>query len=170
MDFPDIVAKRFSVRKYLDKPVEKEKLTAVLEAGRLAPSACNFQPWHFLVITEPERRQAMAEVYHQSWFIDAPVIIGVLLDSEKAWKRSDGLSYGAVDAAIAMDHMILQATELGLGTCWIGAFNAQKATEVLSLPVTIEPLLFTPLGYPAADAPEKRRKPLDDIVHWEVFG
>jgi nitroreductase len=169
MDFADIVKRRFSVRKYLNKPVEEDKLMAVLDAGRLAPSACNFQPWHFIVITDPERRQSMAEVYHQAWFIDAPIIIGVLLDREKAWKRSDGMNYGGIDAAIAMDHMILQAAELGLGTCWIGAFNPEKATEILDLPDSVEPLLFTPLGYPAVDMPDKRRKDLDEIVHWETF-
>ncbi len=169
MTLMDLMKKRFSVRKYKDQPVEREKVMQVLEAGRIAPSACNIQPWHFIVIESPEKRREMAEVYHQPWFSTAPVIIGVLADTETAWTRSDGKSYADVDATIAMDHMILQATELGLGTCWIGAFNPSKAREVLKIPDHLEPLFFTPLGYPDAEGREKKRKPMDEIVHWETL-
>ena len=111
----------------------------------------------------------MTNVYHQAWFVDAPVIIGVFVDTTKTWKRADDKDYGDVDAAIVMDHMILQATELGLGTCWIGAFDAQKARNVLSLPDHLEPVLFTPLGYPACEQPPRKRKSLDELVSYNSF-
>jgi nitroreductase len=169
MSFLEIAKARFSVRKYTDQPVEREKLEMVLEAGRIAPSACNYQPWEFIVITDEEKRKAMGEAYPQPWFINAPVIIGVMANYETAWTRRDGKNYADVDVAIAMDHMILQATELGLGTCWIGAFYPEAAREILSIPQHLEPMLFTPLGYPAEQPREKRRKGLDEVVHWETF-
>ncbi|MBD3244182.1 MAG: nitroreductase [Chitinivibrionales bacterium] len=171
MTFLELAAKRFSVREYRDTPVEESAVATVLEAGRLAPSACNNQPWYFIVIRSPERRAAMRAAYDRDWFVSAPVQIAVCIDTEQCWKRGhDGKSYGMVDAAIAMDHMTLAATELGLGTCWIGAFDPTGAREVLGLPAHIEPVVLTPLGYPASSAPPKKRKALEQIVRRERFG
>lgn len=169
MDFLELVEKRYSVRKFEKTPVEKELLDKILEAGRLAPTSCNFQPFKILVITDEAKRQAMTGVYHQGWFADAPVIIGIFVDTTMTWKRADDKDYGDVDAAIVMDHMVLQATELGLGTCWIGAFDAQKARNILSLPENLEPVLFTPLGYPDAEKPPRKRKSIEDLVSYESF-
>ncbi|MBD3321962.1 MAG: nitroreductase [Chitinivibrionales bacterium] len=169
MSFLDIVKSRFSVRGYENKPVEDEKIGAVLEAGRLAPSACNIQPWHFVVIKNESTKHRMKRVYDREWFLSAPVIIAVCIETASAWCRMDRKSYGFVDAAIAMDHMVLAATEAGLGTCWIGAFDPQAAKEVLGLPEGMEPVVFTPLGYPAKEHKIRPRKELEEIVHYETF-
>jgi nitroreductase len=169
VEFLDIVKARYSVRAYRDVKVEEEKLLKVLEAGRLAPSACNFQPWVFVVVREARNRKRLRAAYDKEWFVNAPVIIAVCCDRKRAWMRFDGKKYGDVDAAIAMDHIILQAAELGLGTCWIGAFNEEEARKALGLPFNLEPVALTPLGYPAAPPGAKDRVPLDSIVKWESF-
>ena len=171
MEFLDLAKKRHSVRGYLDKPVEDSLLEKVLEAGRLAPSACNRQPWVVIVLKDQASRRRLESVYNKEWFLRAPVIISVCCDHSASWKRADGKDYGIVDAAIALDHMTLAATEAGLGTCWIGAFNADQARNVLKLPENIDPIAFTPLGYPGTEAAVKKsRKKMDEIVFWEYFG
>ncbi|MGA2508471.1 MAG: nitroreductase family protein [Chitinispirillaceae bacterium] len=170
MDFLDLVKKRRSVRSYLDKPVSDAVLEKVLEAGRLAPSACNNQPGVFIVLKDQASRSKLESVYNRNWFLHAPVIIAVCCDRSVSWKRADGRDYGDVDAAIALDHMTLAAAEAGLGTCWIGAFNAAQAKKVLMLPANIDPIAFTPLGYPGLEAQSpKKRKAIDDIVFWEYY-
>jgi nitroreductase len=165
----DIIKKRYSVRDFKDTPVEDEKLRQILEAAQMAPSACNNQPCFCIVIRDPAKKQRLRPAYNREWFINAPVIIAVCVDISTAWKRFDGVSYGFVDAAIMMDHIILTATELGLGTCWIGAFKLKEAREALSLPDHIEPVLFSPLGYAKQEMPKRKRKTIDEIVCWENF-
>lgn len=167
MDFFDLVQRRYSVRAYLSKAVEEEKIQQILEAGRLAPSAANRQPFHIFVIHPQGREEDIRRIYAADWFVHAPVIIGIVALPEKAWTRRDGKNYSDVDAAIAMDHMILAATALGLGTCWIGAFDPTAAQEVLGLPEGAQPVAFTPVGYPADEPRPKRRKPLDELVRYE---
>jgi len=169
MKFSELIAQRYSVRNYQPKPVEESLLMQVLEAGRLAPSACNLQPYYFIVIRDDVHKQLLRPAYNRDWFINAPVIIAVCIDSLSEWQRSDGVRYGKVDAAIAMDHMTLAATELGLGTCWIGAFKEDEAKSALNLPKNIEVVAFTPLGYPNQSMPPKKRKMLESIVRWEQF-
>jgi len=164
MDFLELVRSRKSIRSYKPNTVEKEKLDRILEAGRLAPSACNKQPWRLFVIDSPEGIARMKPVYDRDWFVSAPVILVVCRDNRNVWIRNDGRDYGDVDAAIIMDHIILAATELDLGTCWIGAFNRKIAHEVLELSDDYEPLLMTPLGYPAESGRTKVRKQLSEII------
>ena len=111
-----------------------------------------------------EHLDALKKLYSAPFFVQAPVVIGVYADLGTAWVRRDGKSYADVDAAIVMDHIILAATELGLGTCWIGAFDAQAARDLAGLGAGWEPVAFTPLGYPASVRPAKRRRPLDELV------
>ncbi len=171
MNFIDLAIKRCSVRGYLDTPVEEEKINYVLEAARAAPSACNNQPWVFIVIKDPQSRRRLEKVYNRQWFFEAPVIIAACCDGSVSWKRKDGKDYGDIDVAIALDHLTLAAAEKGLGTCWIGAFDEREARTVLLLPKTIHPVAFTPLGYPASEEKkQKMRKQLNEIVHWEFFG
>ena len=171
--FLELAKSRYSVRNYLDKPVEDEKLKYILEAGRIAPSAANYQPWHFIVIRDPEMRKEIGSTYNRSWFLQAPVIIILCGDHSASWKRPDGKDHCDIDIAIAADHMTLAAEDVGLGTCWICHFDAKRAREILKLPENIEPIVYLSLGYPG-DPPEKRQKHLvrktsEEIVHWDKF-
>jgi nitroreductase len=170
MDFLELVRQRFSVRGYLDTPVEEGKILYILEAALYAPSACNNQPWIFIVIRERFSREGLEKIYDRPWFLQAPVIIAACCDRSISWRRRDGKDYGDIDIAVAFDHLTLAATEQGLGTCWIGNFNVAAARSVLMLPDSIDPIAFTPLGYPSPDKPRKTRKTIDETVHWEFFG
>jgi nitroreductase len=173
MNFLDLVKKRISVREYLDKSLDESLIEKVLEAGRLAPSACNYQPWLFIVISKEEVRRKFEHAYPRRWFLQAPVIIAVCCDHNRSWRRkSDEKDFGDIDAAIALDHMTLAAAELGLGTCWIGNFIIQEVRTILELPPSVEPVALTPLGFPVGEPlpTPKNRKSLNEIVHWERFG
>lgn len=166
MDLFEVIKKRFSVRAYKGDAVEKEKLETILKAAQAAPTAVNFQPFKISVISTKNHTEELKKIYGRDWFIQAPVVICVSAVADKAWVRKDGRKYADVDAAIVMDHIILAATALGLGTCWIGNFNVQAAKEFLRLDDNMEPLLFTPVGYPAAEKPEPKRKPLEELVEY----
>ncbi|NLY88194.1 MAG: nitroreductase [Firmicutes bacterium] len=168
MSFLELTKKRYSVRKYKDKPVEKEKILQVLEAARNAPSACNYQPWHFIVLNDEIIKTKVAETYPKDWFKKAPVVIVACGDHSVSWKRADGKDHCDVDLAIAIDHMTLAAADLGLGTCWICAFDAKSCHEILELPENLEVIALLPLGYPDDETiPDKKRKSLDEIVTWK---
>lgn len=167
MSFNNLINNRYSVRAYSDKKVEKELITEILEAARIAPSAVNYQPWHFIVITEEAELASIHEVYHRAWFREAPVCIVACADHSQSWKRkSDGKDFADVDLAIAIDHLILKATELNLGTCWICNFDVEMARQKLALPDHIEPIALIPVGYINSTPPEKKRKELSEIVQW----
>jgi nitroreductase len=169
MSVLEIGKKRYSVRTYLDKEVEKDKLIQVLEAGRMAPSAVNFQPIHFIVITDSDEKQKIAEVYKRDWFKSAPVIIIACGDHSKSWKRNDGKDHCDIDVAIAIDHMTLAATELGLGTCWVCAFDAKRCHEILELPEHLEVVALLPIGYPTGERTgEIKRQSFDEFVSWGI--
>jgi nitroreductase len=168
--FTELVKKRYSVRSYENKPVDEGVLLKILETGSLAPSACNNQPWVFIVIRKDETKKKLAPAYERAWFVTAPIILALCCDLSQSWRRADGKNYGYVDVAIAMDHITLAATEAGLGTCWIANFNLEAARHALGMPENMEPVVFTPLGYPSSAPSRKKRKTLDQIVHWERFG
>jgi nitroreductase len=169
MEFYDVLRKRRSIRKYKSTPVEQDKIDRMLEAVRLAPSAKNFQPWHFLVIRGENARRALGEAYPREWFTEAPVLICVCGEPAKAWVRRDGKSYLDVDAAIAFEHLILAATAEGLGTCWIGAFDAAAVKRALGLPEGIEPIAMTPLGYADEEPRMYSRRTIAEFVHSEKW-
>lgn len=171
MNFDEVIRKRKSIRKYSDKPVEKEVITALLECARLAPSAVNFQPWKFYVCHSDGIKKAIRESYPRQWFAAAQVYIVACGDHSRSWKRpSDGKDHCDIDVAIAVEHIVLKATDLGLGTCWVCNFDPQKVKEVLHLNDNIEPIVLLPLGYPLdeyeADPRSGKRKSLDEIVEW----
>jgi nitroreductase len=171
MSFLDIARNRYSCRNYDTQPVDQVKLDLILEAGRVAPSAVNFQPWHFFVLTESADLEKFYSAYHREWFNTAPCVIVICGDHERAWKRkSDGKDHADVDVAITTDHMTLQATELGLGTCWICNFDVKKTRELLKLPAHLEPIVILPVGYPldevVPDRHDEKRKPLSEIVSY----
>uniref|UniRef100_A0A7C4CER8 Nitroreductase n=1 Tax=candidate division WOR-3 bacterium TaxID=2052148 RepID=A0A7C4CER8_UNCW3 len=166
MDFYEVVRRRTSIRAYKPDPIPEDALNRVLEAGRLAPSAKNFQPWKFIVVKDPAVKAALVPACRNQTFIaQAPLVIcGCAIESE-VWKGMGGYwSAEAVDLSIAIEHMILAATAEGLGTCWIGAFVEAEVKNVLAIPEGVKPIALTPLGYPAKEATPRPRKPLAEIV------
>ena len=171
MDFKDLAQRRYSVRSYQSKPVDREQLLKVIWVALLAPSAVNFQPWKLVVVTDPELLAQLHGCYHREWFKTAPACIVAIGDHDKGWHRpTDGKDYTDMDVAIAVDHLMLAATEIGLGTCWICHFNAEKCAEIFDLPANFEPIAMIPIGYAnSGTIPEKKRKTLDQMVLWNKF-
>ncbi len=170
MSFLELAKSRFSVRKYKPDPVSEEDIHYVLEAGRIAPSAVNYQPWRFMVIREKKTLEMVHTLYHREWFRQAPVVIILLADHGQSWFRSDGKDHADIDLAIAADHMTLAATDRGLGTCWVCNFDKDKTVKAFNLAEHIEPVVFLPLGHPDQQTDLNRhktkRKPLDEITEW----
>ena len=134
MDFDDVINKRYSVRGYLDKEVEDEKLEYVLKAATIAPTGVNNQPFKVFVIDTKKNKESLSEIYGAKWFVEAPYVLCVVANVDEAWTRPwDGKNIADIDATIVMDHIILAATNVGLGTCYIAAFKADKAREFLNL-------------------------------------
>jgi nitroreductase len=167
MDFQELIRVRRSVRGYRPDPVDEEVLRRVLGAGRVAPTACNLQPFRLIVVTDAETRSRMKAVYARDWFYRAPVILVGCAEPAKAWKRKDGFNAAEIDLAIVMDHIILAATNEGLGTCWVCAFDEAAAKEILGVPPEVRVVAMTPLGYPDAQPGPFARKRLDDLVRRE---
>jgi len=174
MNFLELAKNRYSCRSYQAKEVEFEKLNYILEAGRIAPSAANKQPWHFIVIRDELTRKKLFGAYPRDWYVEAPVHIIVCGDKQFSWKRSfDGMDALFIDIGIITDHMTLAATEQGLASCWICAFNPVKLKEIINIPPNIEPIAILPVGYPADVVNPNRhnalRKKSEEIIHWEKF-
>jgi len=167
MEFSNLIQRRYSVRAYKPDPVEDDKLQGLLEAARLAPSAANRQALRFIVIHTEGREQELQRIYNRDWFVQPPLVICACGIPSENWVRKDSKNYNDVDVAIAMDHLILAATDAGLGTCWIADFDANVAREVLHLPDHVEPIAFTPLGYPTVQPGPKKRKDLSELVRYE---
>ena len=164
MDFQDLIRRRYSVRAYRPEPVSEEALARILEAGRLAPTAANRQPSRIVVLDTAGRQEALGRVYARASFLQAPIVVCVCGVPEEAWVRRDGRSHLDVDAAIVMDHLILAATDEGLGTCWIANFDVDAAREAFEVRAGEVPLLLTPLGHGADSPGPKERKSLDSLV------
>jgi nitroreductase len=163
MDVIEAIRTRRSIRAYKPDPVPEEHIMQVLEAARLAPSAGNRQPWLFIVVRDPQVKERLRAAYAAEWFFQAPVVICACGSTGLAY-TGYGRCWWEVDVTIAMDHLILAATELGLGTCWIGAFDCDAAIEALEVPDGFVPVVMTPLGYPAEQPAAKPRKSLEEIV------
>lgn len=171
MNFLEHAKRRFSARKYEDRPVEREKLEQVVEAGRLAPSAVNFQPWRFIVVQEEKLKSQVCSAYKRDWIRKAPAIIIICGVHREAWVRADGKDHCDIDVAIAADHMTLAAEDLGLGTCWVCNFNSMELAGTLDLPKGMEAAVLLPIGYPAEGPDTERhaklRKAADEIIFWD---
>jgi nitroreductase len=165
MTFSELIQARYSVRGYKPDPVEKDKLLQVLEAARAAPTAANRQRFQLIVIHTKGREEELRRIYDKDWFVQPPLVIcACRYPMDPARQRKD---YTDVDIGIVVDHLILAAAELGLGTCWIGAFDPAATREILGLPDEVEPVVFTPLGYPDAPPRGTQRKPLSELVRYE---
>lgn len=167
MDVIKAINKCHSVRSYKPDPIEDKKLLSILNAARLAPTASNRQPFQIIVIHTKDREEELLTIYPKKWFVQAPLILAVCGLAASAWVRKDGRQYLYVDVAIVMDHMILAAYNLGLGTCFVASFDEAIARKVLGITDEAEPILFTPLGYPADTPKLKERKELTDLVRYE---
>jgi nitroreductase len=169
MDVSVAISQRSSVRAYKATDVEEDKLKKVLEAARLSPSASNRQDWKFIVVRNKETRKKLAKAaFGQSFIGEAPVVI-VACGTESKAMLACGQPTHTVDVSIACAYMILQAYELGLGTCWIGAFNEDETKKILSIPEHVRVVAMTPLGYPSQPPSQKFRNRLDQIVCYEKY-
>lgn len=164
MDVFEAIRTRRSIRKFRPKPIPDEKLEIILEAARLAPSAGNRQPWRFVLVRDPERKRTLAKAAGYQMFIaDASVIIVALGDPEASsgWFRQDPM--------IAVEHMVLAATALGYGTCWIGAFGEEEVKRILRIPERLKVIALLPIGFPDEAPAPRARKPLKEIVFLEKY-
>ncbi len=174
---PSILDRR-SVRRYDPRPVERDKILACIEAARFAPSAENVQPWRFVVLENPDVRRALGEkafsgIYrHTRWALDAPVLVVLLTElnvvTHRIGKWIQGIPFYLLDMGIAGEHFVLQAQELGLGTCWIGWFDVRKTEKFLKVPRNVRACGILALGYPDPRIRTRRfeRKSPDEIAHW----
>ena len=169
MDFAKLAAERYSLRKFSDRPVEAEKLAAVLESGRNAPTAHNFQPQRIPVLQSPEALEKVDGCTGAHF--NPPVMLVVAYDPAVSWKReTDGKDHGEIDAAIAATQMMLQAADLGLGTTYVGMFEPEKLRAAFPELEGLVPIALLPLGYPAEGAHPSRlhadRKPMEELVKY----
>ncbi|MBQ9362087.1 MAG: nitroreductase family protein [Bacteroidaceae bacterium] len=163
MTFLELTQNRYSCRGYQDKAIEKEKLDYVMECVRMAPSAVNRQPWHFCIINDAESKAKLLQCYDREWFATAPTYILASILHNEEWVRADGKPHGNIDIAIAVEHLCLAATEQGLGTCWVCNFDAALCSQFFALSPNEEPAVIIPIGYPAVEATQKKRKKPEEI-------
>lgn len=135
-----------------------------MECVRLAPSACNRQPWHFHVVSSEEDRERLQKCYNRDWFKSAPLYIVASVLRDEQWVRADGKHHGDIDIAIAVEHLCLAATEQGLATCWVCNFDVELCRSLFSLPEQEDPAVLIPLGYAADEPKEKKRKEMSEIA------
>jgi nitroreductase len=170
MDFTRVICERESIRSYdPTRPLEKPVLERILDAGRIAPSAANKQPWRFLVVSSREMLTQVRRCYQKPWFHDAPHVLVVTGRIGEAWSRQDAWNSIETDLAIAMDHLILAAENEGVGTCWIAAYDPVVLRGALGLGPDDRVYAITPLGYPRAGFTkkgQKQRKTLQEVVRY----
>jgi nitroreductase len=174
----DVIRTRKSTRNYKDKDVEEEKINLILEAARLAPSWANKQCWNYVVVSDKEKIQKLAAGIINSWMKNTTLVIVACADPKKSGSKN-GMDYYLVDVAISMEHLVLAATSLGLGTCWIGGFDETKVKKILNIPEKIKVVAMTPIGYPSDEGIRNKlarkviradtRKALEDMVHFNEW-
>ena len=171
MTVKEAIRIRKSVRSYLPRPVEEEKIMELLEAARLAPSAKNYQEWRFVIVRDKNLREKLAEIAcGQSFVAEAPCVFVCCADTDNHVMTCGQLCY-PIDVAIAIDHITLRAVELGLGTCWIGAFYEDEVKKLLDIPDRIRVVELLTVGYPKDPSPvEKYRLPLEKLYYLEKWG
>ena len=181
MNFQELINQRQSVRKYQDKPVEREKLQRLIEAVHIAPSACNSQPWKLILVDEPELKNEVAKatfskaISFNKFAINAPVIAVLVIEKAKLIAQIGGsiknMEYPQYDIGIAANHFCLQAAEMGLGTCMIGWFNEKRIQQLLNIPKKRKVGLVITLGYPPEDYRQRKkiRKSVKEISNFNSY-
>jgi nitroreductase len=166
MDFKELATKRFSVRRYTNEPVSKADIEYIMECVKLAPSAHNFQPWKFLLITSEEAKAKIRQCYNRPWFAQAPMYVLAMKNTNGCWVRpEDNKPHGDIDLGIAVEHLCLAAADRGLGTCWVCNYDVAAVKRLF--PVEgFEALVIIPIGHISPDCPhpEKVRKDIHEIV------
>jgi nitroreductase len=162
----EAIRKRYSCRAYQDKNIEKEKLNQILDAARLAPSAKNQQDWRFVVLTDKEKKHKLVEAANNQTFMEnaGAIIVACSVSSEV---MRCGQAVGPIDVAIALEHICLQAAQLGLATCWIGSFYPDKVRPIVGIPQDVAIIELMALGYPSDKQKEPKREPMEKIVCYE---
>lgn len=164
MDVYGAIAQRRSIRGFKPDAIPEAVIGRLKEAIRLAPSACNLQPWKFLFVQSLEKRRLVGEVYVRgTWLVEAPLIVVALGNRQSAWKRVNGTSAHVIDVSLAFEHLVLAATAEGLGTCWVCAFDQELLHHKLGLEPDWEVVAMTPVGYPNAEPRPLSRKPAAEI-------
>jgi len=171
MDVLEAIAARRSIRKYKPTPIPEDKLNKILKAARLAPSFENNQPWKFVIVRSEEIKRQIGQACSNSKFLlEAPIVIVACAFPDEAFGLMGGyMNSFPVDTAVAIDHLTLAAVNEGLGTCWIGIFKEEKIQKALSIPDDIRVVAVTPLGFPDEEPESKGRKPLEDIICYDIF-
>ncbi len=171
MSILEIMHRRQSIRKYQAAPVPEDVLARVLEAARIAPSGKNLQPWKFIVVRDPATKEKLAGASANQRFIaEAPIVIIACGFPDNCYaKMGRYMKSWPVDVAVALEHLILQAADEGLGTCWIGAFEETEVRAILGVPEEVKVLALTPLGYPGERPVRRGRKSLSEIVSYEKY-
>jgi nitroreductase len=164
----EAIRKRYSCRAYQEREIEQEKLETIFEAARLAPSAKNLQDWRFVAVTDKQTRHELAEAANNQMFIEKAGAIIVACSNSREVMRC-GQPVGPIDVAIALEHISLQAAQLGLATCWIGSFYPDKVRAILDIPDDIAVIELMALGYPADKPKEPKREPLENILCYEKW-
>lgn len=164
MTFKELCEARYSVRSYKDEKIPTEKLEYIKECARLAPSAVNKQPWKLHFVTSSDGLSKVVEAYNREWIRTAKSVIMVVAQKDEAWvRKSDGKYHGDIDAAIITEHICLAAAEQGLGTCWVCNFDSALIHESFNLAANEEAVVLIPIGIPADEPSEKKRKDISDI-------
>jgi nitroreductase len=171
MEVMEAIRKRRSIRRYAPDPVPEDKLEVILEAARLAPTACNYQPFKLVIVKDEATRQRLVPACAgQAFIAEAPIVIAGCAFEDQAYQRMGGsLSSHAVDLSIVLDHITLAAVDQELGTCWIGAFDEQAVKEIVGVPDDVRVVALTPLGVPAEDPAMPPRKPIEELVCYETW-
>jgi nitroreductase len=173
MELSEAIKGRRSIRTFKPQDVTEETIEKLVDAARHAPSAGNIQPWEFVIARKPETKKKLAKAaFNQTLFEEAPAVIVVCADENRSsmryGKRGETL-YCIQDTAAATQNMLLTAYSLGLGTCWVGAFNEDEAKQALKTPNGVRPVAMVPVGYPNKVPSERGRRPVNQIVHYEEF-
>ena len=174
MDVLEAIKNRRSIRAFTDKPVTDNEIEQLIEAARWAPSAGNIQPWEFIIVRDPQIKHGLCEAaFNQTFIEEAPVVIVVCANPMQSAPRygSRGMNlYCLQDTAVATQNILLAAHAMELATCWVGAFNEEKAREVLAVPIESRPIAIVPVGHPAEKPRVRPRRELNEIMHRETFG
>ncbi|UCE96766.1 MAG: nitroreductase family protein [Candidatus Bathyarchaeota archaeon] len=173
MEVFDAIKNRRSIRTFERKQVSEEQVERLIEAARHAPSAGNLQPWDFVIVRDPQRkRQLSAASLDQAFINEASVVIAVCADETRSGRRYGGRGihlYCIQDTAAAIENLLLAAHAMGLGACWVGAFQEELVRKILNTPPDVRPLAIIPIGYTSEKPPQRRRRPLKEIIHLEKF-